>query len=164
MNSSILDSVTGVFPIKELISKMGELRKKDDILVLLLIPLFFLLGYDGIHHWDEAYYLFNAAFKVPSEWSVFLMFKYGHLLILKGLIELRGIGLNGLFFISLIYALMMLCFVFCSFLLLKELMGEEASYASLLLLFLPLTLYLAFKALAEVPALLFGVFSLLLFV
>lgn len=148
---------------EKLRSKIGEIKTKRGILVLLLIPLFFILGHDWIHHWDEGYYLYDAAFTEPSEWGVFSMFKFGHLLLLKGLIKLTGIGLKGLFFISLAYALVILCFVFCSFFLLREIFAEEAVYVTIILMLLPLTLYLAFKALAEVPSILFGAFSLLSF-
>lgn len=148
---------------RKLISKIGEIKTKRSMLVLLLSPLFFILGHDGIHHWDEGYYLYNAAFTEPSEWSVFCMFKFGHLLILTGLTKLTGIGLKALFFISLAYALVILCFVFCSFFLLREIFTKEAVYVTVILMLLPLTLYLAFKALAEVPSILFGAFSLLSF-
>lgn len=150
--------------MRNILSSTGENKITGRISILLLILLYFILGYDRIHHWDEPYYLYNAAFTNPSEWSIFHMFKYGHLLILKLLVGLTGVGLEGLFIISFSYALMILCFVFCSFLLLKEIIGkEEAKYVALILMFLPVTLYLSFKTLAEVPSILFGVLSLLAF-
>jgi len=163
MNPPGLDSFGSAISRGRGISRIGEGRTKGGILVFPLILLFFILGCDGIHHWDEPSYLYSAAFTEPSEWGVFYMFKYGHLLLLKGLTELTGIGLKGLLFISFFYVLMILCFVFCSFLLLKEIIGKEAAnYVAVTLMFLPITLYLSFKVLGEVPSILFGVLSLLL--
>ena len=135
--------------------------KKKTITMCLLLVCFFIFSYDGIHHWDEASYLYNAAFSEPSELETFHHFKIGHLLILKSLVQIVGMGMTGLLFISFAYAVMMLCFVYFSFIFLKRLLGQEAYYATIVLAFLPLTLYLSFKALSEVPSLLFGIISLL---
>jgi hypothetical protein len=162
MNQMRSETYGGGIPIKN--AQRGEVWTKRCSFVLLLISLFFLLGYDGIHHWDEPYYLFTAAFENPSDWGVFYMFKYGHLLILKALIAITGIGLKGLVIINFVYALMMLCFVLCSFLILKEIARDEAFYGATVALFLPVTLYLSYKELAEVPSVLFGALSLLFFI
>jgi len=137
--------------------------KKKTMTICLLLVGFFIFSYDGIHHWDEGSYLYNAAFSELSELGTFYHFKIGHLFILKSLIQMVGIGMKGLLFISFVYVSMMLCFVYFSFIFLKRFLGQQAYYTTLILAFMPLTIYLSFKILSEVPSLLFGVLSLLSF-
>ena len=141
------------------------MNAKSIIFLIFSISLFVLLSYDRLHQWDEMHYLYEAAFVPESEYDAFLTAKYGHLLLMKSFISLTGTGLSGLFCLDLIYALMMLSFVFVSNRLLKELLGSknDAVCAATILMFLPLTLYLSFKTLSEVPALLLGALSILSF-
>lgn len=129
------------------------------------ISLFLILGYDRLHQWDEAFYLYQAAFVPVSKYNAFLTGKYGHLSLLKALIGLTGTGLDALFYLDLVYALMVLAFVFVSFRILKEMLDDknDALYTATILMFLPLTLYLSFKTLSEVPALLLSSTSILYF-
>jgi hypothetical protein len=138
---------------------------KNITVLLLLIALFLILSYDRLHHWDESFYLYKAAFVPVSEYGTFLTAKYGHLLLMKAIISQTGTGLSGLFCLDLIYALLLLFFVFVSFRLLKELFDREsdAAYTAIILMFLPLILYLSFKTLSEVPALLLCALSILSF-
>lgn len=133
---------------------------------LILASFFLILSYDRLHQWDEPFYLYNAAFVPASEYTTFLTAKYGHLFLLKAFIGVTGTGLGGLFYLDLIYALMVLCFVFVSFMVLRDVMGDKnnALYAAIILMFLPLTLFLSFKTLSEVPALLFVSLSMLSYV
>nr|QNO50709.1 hypothetical protein HLBKPKBF_00027 [Methanosarcinales archaeon ANME-2c ERB4] len=142
-----------------------EMDVKNIAFTLFLISFFLILSYDRLHHWDESFYLYKAAFVPVSEYGTFLTAKYGHLLLMKAIISLTGTGLSGLFCLDLIYALMMLFFVFVSFRLLNELLDREsdATYTTIILMFLPITLYLSFKTLSEVPALLLGTLSILSF-
>ncbi len=132
---------------------------------LILASFFLILSYDRLHQWDESFYLYKAAFVPVSEYGTFLTAKYGHLFLMKAIISQTGTGLPGLFRLDLIYALMLLFSVFVSFRLLKELFYREsdAAYTAIILMFLPLTLYLSFKTLSEVPALLLCALSILSF-
>ncbi len=138
---------------------------KKSIFSILLISLFLLVSYDRLHQWDGVYYLYEAAFVPVSEYDNFLTAKYGHLLLMKAFISLTGTGLDALSYLDLIYALMVLSFVFVAFKLLKELLDGEndAVCAAIILMFLPLTLYLSFKTLSEVPALLLSALGILSF-
>lgn len=138
--------------------------KKKLYLVPVLL-LFLILSYDLKHHWDEVYYLYIASYDPKSIYlDPFLQAKWGHLLLLKIIIGFTGIGLNALFLIDLIYALMMIGFFVLSYELLRQLLDKDkARYITFFLMFMPLSMYLTFKTLSEVPALLFGTLSLLLF-
>ena len=138
---------------------------KKIIFSILLISLFLLLSYDRLYQWDEVYYLYEAAFVPVSEYDNFLTAKYGHLPLMKTFISLAGTGLDALFYLDLICALMVSSFVFVAFKLLKELLDGEndAVCAAIILMFLPLTLYLSFKTLSEVPALLLSALGILSF-
>ncbi len=143
-----------------------EMNVKNIVFPLVLASFFLLLSYDRLYQWDEPFYIYNAAFVPSSDYGTFLTAKYGHLLLLKAFIGLTGTGLGGLSYLNLIYALIVLCFVFISFMVLRGLMGNEnnAFYAAIILTFMPLTLFLSFKTLSEVPALLFVSLSMLSYV
>ena len=139
---------------------------KNIVFSLVLASFFLILSYDRLYQWDEPFYIYNAAFVPASDYGTFLTAKYGHLFLLKTFIGLTGTGLDAIFYLNLIYASMVLCFVFVSFMVLRDIMGNEdnALYATIVLMFLPLTLFISFKTLSEVPALLFVSLSMLSYV
>lgn len=132
----------------------------------LAAALFLALAWTPRHHWDEYFYLFSALEHSPralialeSEGGLFpsgfFSGKIGHIVLLKLLIRLFGAGERALALIQTAYALMVLGFVAAARGLLGELVGQRrAARAALVLLFLPVTLYLGFKTLSEVPGLL----------
>ena len=147
---------------------MKRLKNYEKKIVIFLVSflIFLILSYNRLHNWDECFYLYYAAFKPIETNNPFIAAKYGHLLLLNLIIKFTGTGLNGLFFLDLIYGLMLFLFVILSFMFLKEIMDsrKDAFYATIILMFLPLTIFLSFKTLSEVPALLFGSAGLLTFI
>lgn len=132
----------------------------------LAAALFLALAWTPRHHWDEYFYLFSALEHSPralialeSESGLFpggfFSGKIGHIVLLKLLIRLFGAGERALALIQTAYALMVVGFVAAARGLLGELVGgRRAARAALVLLFLPVTIYLGFKTLSEVPGLL----------
>jgi len=118
-------------------------------LILVLISFFLFLGYDRLHHWDEACYLRQAI--ENSDFSCFDRNEYiGHIFLMDKLVDLFGTGSRGLFLVDFSYALLILAVVVINYIIFKEIFGENKSYRIILfLLFMPLTLYLSFKTLTE---------------
>jgi hypothetical protein len=132
---------------------------------LLAAVLFLLVSWSPEHYWDEFFYLFSAVAHTPRELirfeptqtlfpNGFFTGKIGHVMLLRWLLEALGPGRSSLIVIQTIYALMVLAFSAAAWGLLRELLYRRtANEAALVLLFLPVTTYLGYKTLSEVPSL-----------
>ena len=137
------------------------------LLVGALVTAFLLLSWSDAHYWDEFYYLYSVLVHSPAELlrfegetqhfpPGFFSEKLGHVLILHQLTGRLGGGERTLYTIQFLYALLVVGFVAAAYGLMRELLQDaDASIAALVLLFSPLALYLAYKAMSEVPSLLF---------
>jgi hypothetical protein len=137
------------------------------LLVGLAGVAFLLLSWSSHHHWDEFLYLYSSASHTPAELmrldavmnlfpQGYLSGKIGHIAILHALVGATGRGQAALLELQRFYAALVLAAVAGASALYRELLDERlARRSALVLLFLPLTLYLAYKLLSEVPAFLF---------
>src|SRR4029078_11376381 len=82
--------------------------------------------------------------------------KIGHVVLLRLLTQVFGTGETALYLIQAIFALLLVGFGAVAYGLLRELLddAQRARDAAIVLLFLPGTMYLAYKTLSEVPSLL----------
>jgi hypothetical protein len=140
------------------------------------LALFALLGWSNAHHWDEYFYLYSSVLHSPGELlryelqtaifpPGFFTEKIGHVVLLRVLTTLFGAGERVLYGIEVLYALLLVGYLWASYKLLQQLFGaEEAGASTLVLMFSPVTLYLAFKILSETPSLLFVTLGSWLFV
>jgi hypothetical protein len=131
------------------------------------VALFAVLGWNSGHHWDEYFYLYSSFMHSPAELlryesstaifpPGFFTEKLGHVALLRVLTGVLGPGEPALYTIELLYALLLVGYFWASYRLLRELLGPaEARDSTLVLMFSPLSLYLAYKLLSEVPSLLF---------
>ncbi|MDW7772676.1 MAG: glycosyltransferase family 39 protein [Desulfobulbaceae bacterium] len=135
---------------------------------LLAGGVFLLISFTSYHYWDEYYYLYSVgSFSLPELLSLepglgkglfpqaFFSTKIGFVVFLDLLCSMAGQGYGALLLIQFCFAMVVLAFAWASWLLLRELLGREnAQYAFLVLLFLPVTMYFGYKVLSE----LFGLF------
>jgi hypothetical protein len=140
---------------------------KQLAVVLAVAALYFLVSWTPHHHWDEFFYLFSVSVHTPRQLvqfeahqSIFtngyFSGKVGHVVLLRLLLVWFGTGWLSLVTIQSIYAVIMLGFVGAAWGTLRELLDQRsAGQSALVLLFLPVTTYLGFKTLSEVPSLLF---------
>lgn len=142
---------------------MKKINLKKLAFIFVLILLFLILSHDRLHQWDEACFLSEAAYDKDYGFSCFPFDHFRlHIIILTSLVNIFGEGVNALFFIDLIYAFFMLITIINLYLFSKILFEDKrkAQYIALIGLFLPITLYLAFKSISSVPALMFASFAL----
>ena len=142
------------------------MAKRDWRWMLIVAGAFLVLGWSSHRYWDEFFYLFSAARFTPRELMRldatidmfppgFFSGKIGHVAVLHALSALTGPGLTALLAIEAVYAAMVLATAAAAFGLYRELLSPtSARRAALVFLFLPVTLYLAYKLLSEVPSLL----------
>lgn len=135
-----------------------------------------LIGFGLGHHQDEYFYLFSvlhhstdelmkldvglASGIFPEGYGIFpegfFAAKIGLVVILRFLVQLLGSGLWSLLIIQFIFAVMLVGFVVASYLLLREIFEQrEVLYITVVLMFQPISVYLSYKVLSEVPSLLF---------
>ncbi len=131
---------------------------------LMAAVTFLCLSWSSHHHWDEFFYLYSSAFHSPRELMGFdtlsnmfpagyLSGKIGHVALLHALVGLTGRGRTALLVLQAFYALLLLATVAAASGLYGELVDERLRRRStLVLLFLPVTLYLSYKLLSEVPS------------
>jgi len=133
--------------------------------------VFLLLSWNSFHYWDEFFYLFAALAHSPRELvrldalatlgpsgfpTGYFTSKIGHVVLLRLLTQVFGTGETALYLIQAIFALLLVGFGAVAYGLLRELLddAQRARDAAIVLLFLPGTMYLAYKTLSEVPSLL----------
>lgn len=131
---------------------------------------------DGRFHWDEPGYWYTAAyFPVPdilagtfqpSGIDGFSNSRVGHILLLKLLSSVFGPGLASLVLIVATYLAMLAMFLLLAYRLLQAL-SPDARYtraAVIACALTPIFVYLAFKTVAEIPALFLSALAALAFV
>jgi hypothetical protein len=130
------------------------------------VAAFLLLGWSRNHYWDEYFYLYSALAHSPREliglehesglFPVgFFSGKIGHVVLLEGLIALLGVGRRALLGVQFVYTAILLGFVAAGYAVFRQLVDARRSRrATAVLLFLPVTMYLAWKPLSETPSLL----------
>jgi hypothetical protein len=128
--------------------------------------VFLVISWSPFHYWDEFFYLFSALAHPPHDLLAvdpsgelfpagFISGKIGHLVLLRFLAEVFGPGRATLFLLQGAYALLMVAFAAAAFSLFHELFDRHRAHdAAIVLLFLPISLYLSYKTLSEVPSLL----------
>jgi hypothetical protein len=137
------------------------------IAVLGVATGFLVLAWWDAHYWDEFFYLYSVFAHSPTElvryelvtglFPVgFFSEKLGHVVLLDLLTDGLGPGVRSLYLIQALYTLLLIGFFAAAYGLLRDLLGaRQARDATLVLVFSPLAVYLAFKAMSEVPSLLF---------
>jgi hypothetical protein len=153
-------------------------------LFILISILFLIISYTPYHHWDEFYYLYTLNYHSLTELILkendlsaglftkgFFTSKIGSISIIWLFIKIIGAGWLSLYILQFIFALFLIGFFFVSYKFYMELTdpadlvnSEWSLTASLIVLFLPVTMYLSFKTLTEVPALFFNTFGLWMFI
>jgi len=144
---------------------MEKINLKKLAFISIVILLFFILGHDSLHQWDEVCFLSEAAYNKDYGFSCFPFDHFRlHIIILTFLVDIFGQSAKSLFFIDLIYTFFIIITIVNLYYFSKIFFEDKkkAQYIALIGLFLPITLYLAFKTLSEVPAIMFASFALLL--
>ncbi len=133
---------------------------------LVAVAIFLVLGWNDRHYWDEYFYLYSSFRHSPTELVAFELQtplfpvgffseKLGHVVLLHLLTGVLGGSERVLYTIQALYALLLVGSFAAAYGLLRDLLGgREARDGTLVLMFSPLALYLAFKTLSEVPSLL----------
>ena len=126
-------------------------------------------------HWDEPSYLYAAAYVgvpkllsggfEPSGIEGFSTSRIGHILLLKVLMRILGPGTASLRVIAAVYVVILAGFILVTHRILRILMpGSRYAGVSVALTALaPVVVYLAFKTLAEIPAVLLASLAALAF-
>jgi len=148
--------------------------------LLILFPILFLaLSYSPYHYWDESFYLYTLNYHSLTETISkendlsaglfprgFFSSKIGSMIIISLLIKITGDGWLGLYSLQFIFALFMIGFFLVAYKLYSELIAldKEVNFrwpltSATIALFLPVSMYLGFKVLTEVPALFFTTFG-----
>lgn len=147
-------------------------RWKTLLAWLLPCLLFCFLAFDGNHHWDETNYLYKGAFSELSFNASWVHYYGGfysgrlfHIFLLNVLFSLFGLGVAPLLFLQTIMALFVLGAGWFFSRALRELgLPSPLPYlGAVAFLFLPLSLYLGYKALPETTALLLTALALWLY-
>jgi len=134
--------------------------------------LFLALAFDGNTHWDETNYLNKGAFapfNLSANWvhysGGFYNGRMFHIFVLHSLFAVLGVGIVSLFIVQAVMAFCVLGAGVLFFRTLKEMaLPPSLPYlSSIVFLFLPLALYLAYKGLAETTAILLTALALFLF-
>jgi hypothetical protein len=146
--------------------------------------LFLIISYTPYHYWDEFYYIYTLNYHSLAETIVkendlsaglfpkgFFTSKIGSMLIIWLFTNIIGAGWLSLYILQFAFALFLIGFFFVSYKFYCELIEPEgknnskwAIATATVVLFLPVTMYLSFKTLTEVPALFFTTFGLWMFI
>lgn len=141
-------------------------KTKTAALVVAAAAAFLAMSWTAHHYWDEFFYLYSSARYTPRQLlqldaaidlfpQGYFSGKIGHVVLLHWLVGILGTGQTALAILQAGAAALMLATVAAAYGVFRELLGErDARRTTLVLLFLPLTLYLSYKLLSEVPSLL----------
>jgi hypothetical protein len=141
-------------------------RERDWVLTGVAATGFLLLSWTAHRYWDEFFYLYSSTTFTPRELmrldvtadlfpQGYFSGKIGHIVLLRMVAGIVGTGQGALLVLEALYALLMLATLAAALGVYRELLDEPgARRAALVLLFLPVTLYLSYKLLSEVPSLL----------
>ncbi|HEY8468173.1 MAG TPA: hypothetical protein VIL18_00955 [Longimicrobiales bacterium] len=144
--------------------------------------LYILLANDGRHHWHEWRHVYSAAHftidqlaagefdpgpppeRTAQERGGWYWGQLGHEALLRAAIRLAGPGLGTVALLEWLYGLLVPLAVLLILLTLRRLsLGIDPTLISAATLLSPLAVYLGFKLMGEVPALLFAAFAGYLF-
>lgn len=140
----------------------------DWIFVILALMVWVGISFDGRLHWDEPSYLYTATYVPwshilyagfePSGINGFNVSRLGHLAIVKGLAALVGPGPWLVGAVLATYLLSLLGFAITAYFTLRLLMpqAQRVAPAIAIALFAPMMVYLAWKTVPDIPALLFS--------
>lgn len=143
------------------------------LLIVAAIPLWLVLGFDGRLHWDEPQYLYAGAYFTfaqiiagdfqPSLIPGFTTSRIAHVALINWMTGFLGIGGQLVTFVMALYVALLLTFFFVVYAVLRELTvpATEATLATVTVMFSPIGLYLAWKTLPDVPALMWSSFAVL---
>jgi hypothetical protein len=146
--------------------------------------LFLIISYTPYHYWDEFYYIYTLNYHSLTETILkendlsaglfpkgFFTSKIGSMLIISLFTKIIGAGWLSLYILQFTFALFLIGFFLVSYKFYSELIESEdltnskwALTTSIIVLFLPVTMYLSFKTLTEVPALFFTTFGSWMFI
>jgi len=141
-------------------------KTKTAALIVAAAAAFLALSWTAHHYWDEFFYLYSSARYTPRQLlrldaaidlfpQGYFSSKIGHVVLLHWLVRILGRGVTALTILQGGAAVLMLATVAAGYGVFRELLDEaDARRTTLVLLFLPLTLYLSYKLLSEVPSLL----------
>jgi hypothetical protein len=152
----------------------GRIRLVQAGLILLLAMAWGWVAADGRFHWDEPGYWYTAAYFSthdilagnfqPSGIDSFSSSRVGHILLLKLLVSVFGPGSASLVLIVASYLAMLAMFLWLAYRVLQMLSGVRYAGAAVIACALtPIFVYLAFKTVAEIPALLLSTLAALAF-
>jgi len=143
------------------------------LLIVAAVPLWLVLGFDGRLHWDEPQYLYAGAYFTfaqviagdfqPSLIPGFTTSRIAHVALINWMTGFLGIGGQLVAFVMVLYVALLLIFFFVVYVVLRELTvpPTEATLATLAVIFSPIGLYLAWKTLPDVPALMWSSIAVL---
>ena len=146
--------------------------------------LFLIISYTPYHYWDEFYYIYTLNYHSLTETILkendlsaglfpkgFFTSKIASMLIIWLFTKIIGAGWLSLYILQFTFALFLIGFFLVSYKFYSELIESEdlinskwALATSTIVLFLPVTMYLSFKTLTEVPALFFTTVGLWMFI
>jgi hypothetical protein len=146
---------------------------RNPTVLLLIIAFWLVIGLDGRLHWDEPQYLYTGVFFSfeeivagdfnPSGIDGFTVSRIAHVVLVKVLAELFGSGGHLIAILMLLYTAFLVIFWWVTYLILRdlELPAAGAGFAALVVAFSPVSLYLAYKTLPDVPALMWSSLAVL---
>lgn len=144
--------------------------------LLVLVVCWAWVAADGRFHWDEPGYWYTAAYLPvsdilagnfqPSGIDGFSNSRVGHILLLKLLTSALGPGPVSFVLMIAVYLAMLAMFLWLTYRLLRLLSPEvrHAGAAVIATALTPIFVYLSFKTVAEIPALLLSTLAALAFV
>ena len=150
-----------------------DFKLSEILLSVIAISVWLWIGHDGRLHWDEPGYLYTATYVPwqqilyegfePSNITGFNVSRLGHLAIIKGIAALTGPGLVLINSVAAVYVIFLIALAIVGYFILRLLMpnAKELSRATIISLFAPMTVFLAFKTCPDLPALLFSGLSCL---
>jgi hypothetical protein len=152
----------------------GQVRRLHPaLLIIAAIPLWLVLGFDGRLHWDEPHYLYAGAHLSieqivagdfqPSFIPGFTTSRIAHVVLVNWLAGLVGIGTQLVGAVMALYAAMLLICFYVIYIVLRELAvpAAGAAIATVTVMFSPIGLYLSWKTLPDVPALMWSSLAVL---
>jgi hypothetical protein len=143
------------------------------LLIVAAVLVWLVLGFDGRLHWDEPHFLYAGAYFPiaqiiagdfqPSLHPGFTTSRIAHVVLVNGMTGLLGIGGQLVAFVMVLYVALLLVFFGVVYVVLRELTvpATEAAVATVIVMFSPISLYVAWKTLPDVPALMWSSFAVL---
>jgi hypothetical protein len=153
-------------------------RILDQPLILLIFTVitWCLISYNPQHYWDEYFYIYSLWQLAPLDlmkWEQdlslalfpdgFFSAKIAFIILLRLLIGVSGDGYASLLWVQTAFALLVLATAAAAYGLVREVEPTRAWRPALVFLFLPVSIFFAFKTLSEVPAGFFGTVACWLF-